>query len=207
MYEIYQLTNTINGKSYVGFTSKSTDERWKRHIINSRRGVKTHLYCAIRAHGEEAWGVTILECGPDAKIGKEEREPLWIGILKPEYNHTKGGEGLVGYRFSEESKHTLSKRMKGNTYAKGGKGGVYIRTEVHKQVMAAQMVGNKNSLGVKRTEAQNQANSERNKNNINCLGLIHPKVTCPYCHKIGGANAMTRWHFDRCKEKHVLFSL
>lgn len=28
-----------------------------------------------------------------------------------------------------------------------------------------------------------------------------PKVTCPYCGKIGGRNALTRFHFDNCKHK------
>jgi HNH endonuclease len=28
-----------------------------------------------------------------------------------------------------------------------------------------------------------------------------PKVTCPYCNKVGGRNQMKRYHFDNCKNK------
>lgn len=32
-------------------------------------------------------------------------------------------------------------------------------------------------------------------------GKLEDRVTCPYCNKTGGKNAMQRWHFDRCKFK------
>lgn len=30
-------------------------------------------------------------------------------------------------------------------------------------------------------------------------GVPRPIITCPHCLKSGGSNAMTRWHFDNCK--------
>lgn len=32
-------------------------------------------------------------------------------------------------------------------------------------------------------------------------GRAQPKLTCPYCHKLGGAPNMKRWHFDNCTAK------
>jgi hypothetical protein len=31
------------------------------------------------------------------------------------------------------------------------------------------------------------------------LGKKRKIVTCPHCHKSGGINTMTQWHFDKCK--------
>lgn len=36
--------------------------------------------------------------------------------------------------------------------------------------------------------------------------ILNPKVKqelakCPHCDKTGGSNAMTRWHFDKCKKR------
>ena len=32
-------------------------------------------------------------------------------------------------------------------------------------------------------------------------GQSKPKVTCPYCNKIGGISPMLRFHFENCKLK------
>lgn len=31
------------------------------------------------------------------------------------------------------------------------------------------------------------------------LGMVHPKLTCPICGKVGGARNMKRYHFNNCK--------
>ena len=37
MYEgyIYCITNTVNGKQYIGQTKRTVEERWKQHICNA----------------------------------------------------------------------------------------------------------------------------------------------------------------------------
>jgi hypothetical protein len=32
------------------------------------------------------------------------------------------------------------------------------------------------------------------------------KITCPHCGKEGGSNAMTRWHFDNCKNNSIKYT-
>lgn len=32
------------------------------------------------------------------------------------------------------------------------------------------------------------------------IGFKYKQIECPHCHKIGGASAMPRWHFNNCKE-------
>jgi len=86
---IYQITNKVNGKFYIGKTTKSVEERFQRHIYNHKSG-KTHLYSAMRKHGIENFVVSILE---EVKNSIDEREKFWISKLSPEYNMTKGGDG------------------------------------------------------------------------------------------------------------------
>ena len=32
-------------------------------------------------------------------------------------------------------------------------------------------------------------------------GISRPKLTCPYCSKVGGSGNMQRWHFENCRDK------
>jgi len=130
VFTIYQVINTLDGKSYIGFTSRNKEERWRDHQCRALRGLKTHFHCALRKYGAESFIWNILEEGWDPKIGKDIREPYWISVLKPEYNHTLGGEGTLGLKktpgcqvgtknsffgktHSNESKARTSFKMKG----------------------------------------------------------------------------------------------
>ena len=39
----YKITNTLNGKIYIGKTKADTSRRWKDHIRDSKIGSKLHL--------------------------------------------------------------------------------------------------------------------------------------------------------------------
>ena len=54
---IYKITNLVNGKSYVGQTIRTIEERWKQHIKDSK-GNKDDFYLhrAIRKYGKENFG-------------------------------------------------------------------------------------------------------------------------------------------------------
>lgn len=85
---IYKITNLINGKFYVGKTTKTADERFKRHFYNHKTG-NTYLYKSMRKYGFNNFIIEILE---ETNI-LNEREIYWISKLSPEYNMTKGGDG------------------------------------------------------------------------------------------------------------------
>lgn len=52
---IYSITNSKNGKKYIGSTAKSFKSRWKKHITNLKRGghVSHHLQNAWNKYGED----------------------------------------------------------------------------------------------------------------------------------------------------------
>jgi group I intron endonuclease len=86
---IYAITNTITNDVYVGFTTKTAEERFQKHKYNSRGGMNTYLYKAMRKYGEDKFKITVLQS--DGNITED--ETFWIKKLEPKYNMTLGGEG------------------------------------------------------------------------------------------------------------------
>jgi group I intron endonuclease len=85
---IYKITNKVNGNFYIGKTTKTADERFKRHFYNHKKQ-NTYLYKAMRKYGFDEFQIEILE----ETINLNEREIYWIKKLSPVYNMTLGGDG------------------------------------------------------------------------------------------------------------------
>lgn len=107
---IYKITNNINEKFYIGFTSQKNPKwRFNQHLSTARSKKKNNqpIIRAIRKYGEENFSFeSILE--GDKKILLNVEEPRLIEKLKPEYNSTFGGEGILGYRHTEKTKKIIS---------------------------------------------------------------------------------------------------
>src|SRR5258708_4779086 len=92
---VYCLTNKINGKRYVGLTTKSLEQRFTEHVKAALREPKYPVQYAIRKHGKEAFYVGVLQtCSSLKELG--EAEISWIARLdtqKTGYNIKAGGNG------------------------------------------------------------------------------------------------------------------
>lgn len=94
MAYIYQITNDINGKIYIGKTEKSIEKRWKEHCSDyqKERCKDRPLYRAINKYGIEHFHIELLE----ETDNPSEREIFWIEkkqSFKNGYNATLGGDG------------------------------------------------------------------------------------------------------------------
>ena len=94
MANIYQITNDINGKIYIGKTELSVEKRFREHCKASQREAEKHrpLYAAMRKYGIEHFHVELIE----ETDNPNEREIYWIeekGSFKHGYNATIGGDG------------------------------------------------------------------------------------------------------------------
>lgn len=82
---VYLITNTVNGKRYVG-SSVNVASRLSQHFTTACRLYKDKLdfYRDIFEQGRDTFSVELLQtCTPEDKI---ERERFWWEKLKPEYN-------------------------------------------------------------------------------------------------------------------------
>lgn len=94
MAYIYQITNDINGKIYIGKTEFSIEKRFQEHCRDFQKQTEQHrpLYAAMRKYGIEHFHIECLE----ETDNPEERERYWIevkGSFKNGYNATIGGDG------------------------------------------------------------------------------------------------------------------
>lgn len=111
-HKVYEITNNINSKKYVGFTKQTVEERFNGHC-------KSPYYIgnAIRKHGRENFTIKVLV----ENITKEEADKLEKYYIREldtlakngkGYNIAEGGQGgntFVG--MSEEQKAAFSKTM------------------------------------------------------------------------------------------------
>lgn len=109
MYWIYMIINNIDGNKYIGY-SRHIDNRMLDHA--RLRGGSSRLTEAIKKYGLENFLVEVLEYGMDDHNGLTKRESFWIQTLHPEYNLTDGGEGILNYSHTLETRRKISQSLK-----------------------------------------------------------------------------------------------
>lgn len=126
---VYQATNRVNGKRYVGSTIRPLKVRKYRHHTDANNGATTAFHRAIRKYGKDAFDWVILSVHESA-IGAAVQEIKVIAELKPEYNMTDGGDGpltalgrtTIGLA-NKGRKHTAETRAKMSAAHRGRKYG------------------------------------------------------------------------------------
>lgn len=105
---IYKITNTVNGKFYIGQTVQTPQERFGDHVSSSRCGSMCSIHCAMRKYGSDKFTIESLESNiPVPEI--DTREIHHIAALRPQYNMTTGGTGVMrGKKHSEASRRKMS---------------------------------------------------------------------------------------------------
>lgn len=125
--QVYLVTNVLNGKRYVGLTAGSLVNRWDLHLSQSRRSrSRQPLHAAIRKYGVDSFRVETIEmCSSEDQL--RERERHWIrelGTFIAEgkgYNATLGGDGLLGYRHTDDAKRRMGEARRGQKNPNYGK--------------------------------------------------------------------------------------
>lgn len=112
---IYKIVNALNGKIYVGQTSKTIEHRFRGHKKSAELKVNRKLYDAMNKYGIENFQIYEIEKVLN-KTQADEREKFWIekyNTFGPNgYNMTIGGGG--GYTldsWSEEQRNELYERQ------------------------------------------------------------------------------------------------
>ena len=129
---IYCFINNINNKKYIGKTvSRDYNKRINAHRQAMSTDCQYYFHRALRKYGWDNFTLCILFQTHMLKNNEENKKLLDSIILKEEtmniekydtnnpnfgYNLTKGGDGLVGYKFSNESKKHLSEIHSGKNH-------------------------------------------------------------------------------------------
>ena len=114
---VYKITNTVNGKVYIGITTKSVRSRWKAHLCNAFvKNVNYYLYKAMRKYGKEAFSIeTIHEAVSLAELLEAEKRFITecnSYATANGYNQTLGGEGVFGLKWKPEALEKMRARVK-----------------------------------------------------------------------------------------------
>lgn len=121
IFVLYKATNRLNGKFYIGFTSRRLANRWAEHIRHARYRVnKGSFYKAIRKYGPGVFDLTVLETVSTWRDATQ-REIALIAESRPAYNSTAGGDGAAGHRVTAEGRRRMGEIHRGNKYNLGRK--------------------------------------------------------------------------------------
>jgi group I intron endonuclease len=221
MFSIYRFTNTVNGKIYIGKTTRPKT-RLLEHLSDAKKKSTHLIHSAIRKYGEEAILFEVI-----FTVFREEDlnhfEQLFIKeydccVLDGDgkgYNMTRGGDGFssetarryAGWNnpewinpFSGEKGSRMSsmqnlRRVQDGTNPWAGEKGSKHSKEVCKQQLAEgrhPFQGEKGSEHGRRMVQKQLA--EGTHTNLKTF-------TCPHCQKVGVGRNMFRWHFNHCKKK------
>ena len=117
---IYKVTNLVNGKVYIGQTTKTIEQRWRKHISEAKyeeSGKRKHNYFhnAIIKYGEDNFIIELIE-EVNSKDELDKREDYWISYYDSTnkskgYNLMSGGQSGIK---SDETKSILSEKKKEN---------------------------------------------------------------------------------------------
>lgn len=110
---VYKLTNTVNGKAYIGISKHGLWRRLSTHAQGCDcRGYTYALYAAFRKYGKEAFSAEVLARAetPTELLAMERALIAEYGTYNKRhgYNETLGGQGTFGKFHSPE---TIAKIM------------------------------------------------------------------------------------------------
>jgi group I intron endonuclease len=117
---IYKITNTVNGKVYIGQTVQTNPKmRWYAHLADARRGKKSYLLDSIRKYGDKSfvWEIVDIATSVDELNAKEEQ---WLNHYRTQgiivYNNREAGgnkthspESIEKMKAAQKLRHATTK--------------------------------------------------------------------------------------------------
>jgi len=200
MVGIYKIENKKNSKVYIG-QSWDVERRRKGHKACAMRGVKHHLYDAMRKYKIKNFDFEqIFVCFPGV-IKQEELDALEqyymaaYNSLDSEYGYNNKDAGSHG-KHSEESRRKISEAMKGKK-----------RSEEHQRKLSEARKGYKHSKEAKRkmSEAKEGSSGHNNRGTL-CIttGEVFPSVKAAK-EKYGGTVISQLYGGYKTSRKNVYF--
>lgn len=216
MHYLYKITNTINGKIYIGAHSGALDDGY----FGSGKLIKA----AIAKYGRSNFSKEILSThttAASAFLAEAELVTEDFVALDTNYNLVPGGAGasIAKNRRAFVGPHSDITKSRMSAKAKGWK-----PTAAQLQKMRDNNWARKNPEA-QRTHAKYAAScanrkgvhldkaaklkisdslKEHFRNNVSPLKNVpKSKIECPHCSKLVAVNTAKRWHFENCKNQEL----
>lgn len=112
----YKITCAVDGRCYIGITTRALGDRWSAHKALALKGKRHPLYDAMREHGEAAFSIEHVASAYSFQALLDAESALirqWNAKIDGNgYNITDGGTlGPLGKRYSDEEKAVVRDRM------------------------------------------------------------------------------------------------
>lgn len=110
---IYKITNLVNGKFYIGKTTRSIDVRFGEHC--KRASTKMPITMAIEKYGKQNFIVEQIDVA-DSFQDLNQKEKYYISTMSPAYNVSSGGDGgalFLGHKHTEHTKQLIAEKRTG----------------------------------------------------------------------------------------------
>jgi group I intron endonuclease len=182
IYTIYKVTNTLNGKIYIGFTSNFSSRK-RLHKHTALNGKNHIFHNSIRKHGWDNFDWAILYQSKYKEHTLVVMEQYFIteyNSMTPNgYNMKLGG---TGGNLSEDAKLKISEKRKGMVFS-----------DNHIENLR------KSHLGKSLSQEQKDKIGKSVSDKIKMNGRNYKLVKCIHCGLEGKGSNMTRYHFNNCK--------
>ena len=107
-----------NGKCYIGLTTRTIKERWVEHNNHAKAGNTRRLYNALRKYNMvDTFQMIVIDTAEtEEELCEKEIAHIEINNSNSEgrngYNMNDGGDGVFGYRHTEEGRQKISEAQK-----------------------------------------------------------------------------------------------
>ena len=182
-YSLYVHT-CPNGKKYIGITSMPVERRWRKGQAYENN---SHFTNAIKKYGWENIKHKVLFSNLTEEKAKQ-LEKQYILMFKTNdrrygYNITDGGEGVKGFRFSEESKRKMSEKRKGHKFSEEHNANIsralkgIPKSEEHKLKQRMTMTGRKASEETKKKFSEMRSGDKNPRYGKHCSEETKAKIS------------------------------
>ena len=109
---MYKHTSERSGKSYIGITSRTMEERWKEHCSDAKNRPVTHFHRAISLYGTDNWLHEVVVSDIDTIEEACALEMYYIKALDTFENGYNSNYGGTGYELSAGSLRSKSEKLR-----------------------------------------------------------------------------------------------
>lgn len=178
---IYKITNTINGKSYIGQTIQNVKERFYQHCATKCSKVVSNMaiHRAIKKYGKSNFTVEVIEEIDSTNLN--DRERYWIRYYDSYnngYNSTEGGQDGIKLFKNLDTESIVREYKSGKSLREIGR-----LFNVDKQTIKDLLVRNNINLRTTRTYKLSQKDREDIIKDLS-LGLSRKEI-------------ISKWHISK----------